>query len=53
MLVKVSGSGTVAKNAYKMSDTKDSIMLGTKYASEMNPSIKNKMTRFKLKGKKI
>jgi len=53
LLVKVSGSGTVAKNAYKMSDTKDSIMIGTKYASEMNPSIKNKMTRFKLKGKKI
>ena len=51
--IKASGSGDVSKNAYKMSDTKDSITFGTKYASEMNPSIKNKMTRFKLKGKKI
>ncbi len=53
LLCKITGSGDASKNAYKMSDSKDSIMLGTKYASEMNPSIKNKMTRFKLKGKKI
>jgi hypothetical protein len=53
LLCKITGSGDASKNAYKMSDTKDSIMLGTKYASEMDPSIKNKMTRFKLKGKKI
>ena len=53
LLCKISGSGTVAKNAYKMSDIKDGIMLGTKYASEMYPAIKNKMTKFKLKGKKI
>ena len=52
LLCKINGSGDVSKNAYKMSDTKDSIMLGTKYASEMDPSIKSKMTRFKLKGKK-
>ena len=51
--IKASGSGDVSKNAYKMSDTKDSITFGTKYASEMDSSIKNKMTRFKLKGKKI
>ena len=53
LLCKITGSGDVSKNSYKMSDSKDSIMLGTKYASEMDPSIKNKMTRFKLKGKKI
>ena len=53
LICKITGDGDVSKNAYKMSDTKDSITFGTKYASEMNPSIKNKMTRFKLKGKKI
>ena len=53
LLCKVSGSGTVAKNAYKMSSNKDTIILGTKYASQMDPSIHNQMTRFKLKGKKI
>jgi len=53
LLCKVSGSGTVAKNAYKMSSNKDTIVLGTKYASQMDPSIHNQMTRFKLKGKKI
>ena len=36
-----------------MSDTADRIQFGTKYASEMNPSIKTKMTKFKLKGKHI
>ena len=53
LLCKVSGSGDVSKNAYKISDAKDSITFGTKYAAEMDPGIKNKMTRFKLKGKKI
>jgi hypothetical protein len=53
LLCKITGSGDASKNAYKMSDSKDSIILGTKYASEMDPSIKSKMTRFKLKGKKI
>ena len=53
LLCKVTGSGDASKNAYKMSDSKDSIILGTKYASEMDPSIKSKMTKFKLKGKKI
>lgn len=53
LLCKVTGSGDASKNAYKMSDNKDGVMLGTKYASEMDPSIKSKMTRFKLKGKKI
>jgi hypothetical protein len=53
LLCKVSGSGDVSKNAYKMGYEKDFITFGTKYASEMNPSIKNRMTRFKLKGKKI
>ena len=45
-------SGDASKNAYKMGDSKDSILFGTKYAAEMDPSIKMKMTRFKLKGKK-
>ncbi len=53
LLCKIQGSGTVSKNAYKMSNTKDSITFGTKYAAEMDASIHSKMTRFKLKGKKI
>ena len=53
LLCKIQGSGTVAKNAYKMSGTKDSITFGTKYAMEMNSSIKGGITSFKLKGKKI
>jgi hypothetical protein len=53
LLCKATANGNVSKNAYKMSDTKDLILYGTKYASEMNPSIKTKMTKFKLKGKHI
>ena len=53
LLCKATATGDASKNAYKMSDTKDLILFGTKYASEMDPSIHNKMTRFKLKGKKI
>jgi hypothetical protein len=53
LVCKVSASGDVSKNAYKMSDTMDSITFGTKYASEMDSSIKNKFTRIKLRGKKI
>ena len=53
LLCKATANGDVSKNAYKMSDTKDLILFGTKYASEMNPSIKTKMTKFKLKGKHI
>ncbi|GAG51388.1 unnamed protein product, partial [marine sediment metagenome] len=53
LLCKATASGDASKNAYKMSDTKDLILFGTKYASEMDPSIHSKMTRFKLKGKKI
>ena len=52
LICKVSASGDVSKNAYKMSSTLDSITYGTKYASEMDSSIKNKFTRIKLKGKK-
>ncbi len=53
LLCKVQGDGTVAKNAYKMSGSKDSITFGTKHAMAMNPSIKGGITNFKLKGKKI
>ena len=53
LICKIVANGNPSKNAYKMSDTKDTILFGTKYASEMDSSIKNKMTRFKLKGKKI
>ena len=53
LICKIVASGNPSKNAYKMGDTKDTILFGTKYASEMDSSIKNKMTRFKLKGKKI
>jgi len=52
LLLKLSASGDISKNAYKMSDTEDFIMCGTKYASEMDPNIKQKMTKFKLRGKK-
>jgi len=52
LLLKLSASGDVSKNAYKMSDTEDFMMCGTKYASEMDPAIKQKMTKFKLRGKK-
>jgi len=37
LLCKITGSGDVSKNYYKMSDSKESIMLGKKYASEMKP----------------
>ena len=53
LICKIVANGNPSKNAYKMGDTKDTILFGTKYASEMDSSIKNKMTRFKLKGKKI
>lgn len=53
LLFRISASGDVSKNAYKMSDTKDMAMFGTKYAAEMDTSIKNKFTRIKLRGKKI
>ncbi len=52
LLLKLSASGDVSKNAYKMSDTEDFMMCGTKYAAEMDPGIKQKMTKFKLRGKK-
>ena len=53
LLCKVTGAGDVSKNAYKMSNTKDSITFGSKYASDMDSSIKNKFTRIKLRGKKL
>ena len=52
LLLKISASGDISKNAYKMSDSEDFMMCGTKYASEMDPAIKQKMTKFKLRGKK-
>jgi hypothetical protein len=52
LLLKLSASGDISKNAYKMSETEDFMMCGTKYASEMDPAIKQKMTKFKLRGKK-
>ena len=52
LLIKISASGDVSKNAYKMSDSEDFILFGTKYAAEMDPAIKQKMTKFKLRGKK-
>jgi len=50
--IKITASGDVSKNAYKMGETRDIILFGTKYAAEMDPAIKIKMTRFKIKGKK-
>ena len=52
LICKITALGDVSKNAYKMSDTMDSVTYGTKYASEMDSSIKNKFTRIKLRGKK-
>ena len=51
--LKTTASGDASKNAYKMGDGADAALFGTKYASEMDPSIKTKMTKFKLKGKHI
>ena len=51
-MLKLSASGDISRNAYKMSDSEDFMMCGTKYASEMDPAIKQKMTKFKLRGKK-
>tara|TARA_R110002126_G_C10457647_1_gene500057 strand:+ start:439 stop:2178 length:1740 start_codon:yes stop_codon:yes gene_type:complete len=53
LICKIVANGNPSKNAYKMSNGPDTILFGTKYASEMDSSINNKMTRFKLKGKKI
>ena len=50
--IKMVASGDPSKNAYKMGDTKDVILFGTKYSAEMDPAIRQKMTKFKLRGKK-
>ena len=49
---KVVASGDISKNAYKMSMEYDSITFGTMYASHKDSSIKTKMSKFKIRGKK-
>lgn len=50
--LKVIGTGTEYKNAYKMSDSKDSIIFGTKYAAAKDPAVKTKIARYRIRGKK-
>lgn len=50
--LKIVATGTEYKNSYKMSDTADSIIYGSKYAAQKNPAIKTKISRFKIKGRK-
>ena len=50
--LKAVATGHPDKAPYKMSETKDIIVYGSMYAAAIDPSIKMKMTRFKLKGKK-
>ena len=50
--IKITGTGDVSKNAYRMSNAEDMIMYGTMYASQKDPSIKSKMSKFKIRGKK-
>jgi hypothetical protein len=53
LLCKITAAGDVSKNAYRISSSDDLITYGSKYASEMDPLIKNKFSRIKLKGKNI
>lgn len=50
--LKVIGTGTEYKNAYKMSATKDSIIFGTQYAAQKDPAVKTKIARYRIRGKK-
>lgn len=50
--IKVTGTGDVSKNTYRMSTSDDMIMYGTMYASQKDPSIKSKISKFKIRGKK-
>lgn len=50
--IKVAGTGDVSKNAYRMSTSDDMIIYGTMYASQKDPSIKSKISKFKIRGKK-
>lgn len=50
--IKITGSGDVSKNAYRMSDTDDKIVYGSMYSMQKDPSIKGKFARTKIRGKK-
>ena len=50
--IKITGSGDVSKNAYRMSDSSDSIMYGTMHAAQTDSAIKEKITRYSIEGKK-
>lgn len=50
--IKVTGSGDVSKNAYRMSSSDDMVMYGTMYEAQKDSSVKTKMTKFSLRGKK-
>lgn len=46
------GTGDVSKNAYKMAQLPDQTLFGSMYSSAKNPSIKSKISKFKIRGKK-
>lgn len=50
--VKAVATGTEYRNSYKMSNTQDSIIYGTKYAAQKDPQVKTKISRFKIRGKR-
>lgn len=50
--LKVVANGTEYKNSYKMSDTGDSIIYGTKYAAQKDPAVRTKISRFKIRGQR-
>ena len=52
LTVKAVATGHPNKAPYKMAGDRDVIVYGSMYQSAMDPQIKMKMTRFKLKGKK-
>lgn len=52
LLIKITGSGDVSKNAYRMSNANDQIVYGTMYAAQKDPAVKTKISRFSLRGKK-
>lgn len=50
--LKVIANGTEYKNSYKMSDTADSVIYGTKYAAQKDPAVRTKISRFKIRGQR-
>lgn len=49
---RMSGAGTVAKNAYKMAQNADQATFGTMHAIQTDSAIREKITRYSIEGKK-